>query len=363
MRPFPRRIPSQILRPLPPASVPALLVAPALLLQGCGGWQSVLEPHSPGARQVESLWWFAFGSTTLLATLVILGLLYALRRAGRATQSREGGETARREERFILLAGAAFPTLFLIGFLAVSVRTGTAVSQPPEEPALTIEVVGHMFWWEIRYPEQEITTANEIRIPAGRPVRVEVTSADVIHSFWVPQLSPGKIDMIPGRTNVTWMQADEPGLYRGQCTEFCGVQHALMSLLVIALSEAEFSTWAAGQARNGVDPEVADEVATRPPPDDPVALEGLNVFVREGCGACHAIAGVSRPRAAGSPGPDLTNLAQRRTLGALTVANDREHLAAWIRNPHQFKPGVRMPSHRMDDGDLHALVTYLETLR
>ncbi len=353
----------RVLPPLRAALILVLILAPALLLQGCGGWQSILEPHSPGARQIESLWWFAFGSTTLLATLVILGLLYALRRAGRAAEPREGGETARREERFILLAGAAFPTLFLIGFLAVSVRTGTAVSQPPEEPALTIEVVGHMFWWEIRYPEQEITTANEIRIPAGRPVRVEVTSADVIHSFWVPQLSPGKIDMIPGRTNFIWMQADEPGLYRGQCTEFCGVQHALMSLLVVALTEEEFAAWAARRSSNGTAPETGSDVATRSLADDPVALEGLNVFVREGCGACHAIAGVSRPRAAGSPGPDLTDLAQRRTLGALTVTNDREHLTAWIRDPHQFKPGVRMPSHRMDDRELHALVTYLETLR
>jgi cytochrome c oxidase subunit II len=323
----------------------------ALLLQGCGGWQSVLDPASPGAARVEALWWLAFGSTGILALLVIAGLLHAVRRAGRAPSAREGGAVARREERFILLAGGAFPALFLVGFLVASVRTGTAVSEPPMEPILTIEVVGHMFWWEVRYPEHGITTANEIRIPSGQPVRVDVTSADVIHSFWVPQLAPGKIDMVPGRTNTIWMQADGPGQYRGQCTEFCGVQHALMSLLVIASPQEEFDAW------------VAERTASRIPPDDDLALEGLGIFVRTGCGSCHAVQGVSRPQAAGSPGPDLTDLGQRRTLGALTLTNDRQNLTEWIRNPHRFKPGVRMPAHRIAEGELAALVTYLETLR
>lgn len=323
----------------------------ALLLQGCGGWQSVLDPASPGAAQVESLWWFALGSTGVLAVLVIAGLLYAVRRAGQAPSAREGGPVARGEERFILLAGGAFPALFLVGFLAVSVRTGTAVSEPPMEPALTIEVVGHMFWWEVRYPEHGITTANEIRIPSNQAIRVEVSSADVIHSFWVPQLAPGKIDMVPGRTSTIWMQADGPGQYRGQCTEFCGVQHALMSLLVIAAPQEEFDAW------------VAERTASRIPFDDDVAMEGLGIFVRTGCGSCHAVQGVSRPGAAGNPGPDLTDVGQRRTLGALTLPNDRENLTEWIRDPHRFKPGVRMPAQRMAEEELAALVTYLETLR
>jgi cytochrome c oxidase subunit 2 len=323
----------------------------ALSLQGCGGWQSVLGPRSPGAAEIETLWWVAFASTGLLALVVIGGLLLAVRRSLRAQAAREGEAVARGEQRFILLAGAAFPALFLIGFLVISVRTGASVGGPPAEPALTIEVVGHKFWWEVRYPDQGITTANEIRVPAEQPVWVRVTSADVIHSFWVPQLSPGKIDMVPGRMNAIWMQADEPGLYRGQCTEFCGVQHALMSLLVIALPEDEFEAWA------------EDRAAPRAPPEDPRILEGVGVFIGAGCGSCHAVEGISRPSEAGSPGPDLTDLAQRRTLGALTLENNRENLKAWVENPHRFKRGVRMPPHLIPEHELDALVSYLETLR
>jgi len=321
------------------------------LLQGCGGWQSILDPRSPGAAEIETLWWIAFGSTGSLALLVIGGLLYAVRRSRRAANPRDGDDVVAGEQRFILLAGAAFPTLFLVGFLVFSVRTGSSVAEPELDPALTVEVVGHKFWWEVRYPEHGIVTANEILIPSERPVRVEVTSADVIHSFWVPQLSPGKVDMIPGRTNTIWMQAEEPGSYRGQCTEFCGVQHALMSLLVIALPQEEFEAW------------TAERTAARAPPDDPEAADGLRIFISRGCSGCHAVEGVSRPLAAGNPGPDLTDLARRRTLGALTLPNDREHLSAWVEDPHRFKEGVRMPANPMPEGELEALISYLETLR
>jgi cytochrome c oxidase subunit II len=331
--------------------IPAPVVAALpLLLAGCGGQQSILSPGGPGARAVESLWWFALGSTGVLALLVILGLLHAVRRARRAPEAREGGGVARSEERFILLAGGAFPTLFLVVFLAVSVRTGSVVSAPPEEPVLNLEVVGHQYWWEVRYPDLGITTANEIHIPAGGPVEVRVTAADVIHSFWVPQISAGKVDMIPGRTNRIWLQADEPGVHRGQCTEFCGVQHALMSLLVVVSSPEDFEGWVAARRE------------PRASPQDSLSMLGHTVFVREGCGACHALEGVSRPQAVGSPGPDLTDLGQRRTLGALTLTNDPQHLADWIRNPHRFKPGVRMPAFPLEEGEMEALVTYLGQL-
>jgi cytochrome c oxidase subunit II len=336
------------LRPATAAAAPAL----CLLLQGCGGWQSILDPASAPAREVASLWWIALGSTGFLALLVFAGLAQALRRSRRASVAREGGQTAIGENRFILLAGGVFPALFLIGFLAVSVRTGSVVSQPRGDPALVIEVVGHQYWWEVRYPEHGITTANEIHVPVGVPIEVRVSSADVIHSFWVPQLSAGKLDMVPGRTNLIWLEADHPGHYRGQCTEFCGVQHALMSLLVIASPEEEFEAWLAARA------------APRTPPDAGLPTEGMGVFVREGCGACHAVEGVSRPGAAGNPGPDLTHLAGRRTLGALVIDNEPGHLADWIRDPHALKPGVRMPAHPgIGDAEMRALVAFLETLQ
>ncbi len=328
----------------------AVLVGLALLVGGCGGWQSTLAPRGPAAAEFESLWWIAFLSTGSLSAITILGLCYAVRRALRADRARSGGSVSSSEQRFIVLAGVVAPALFLLFFLSASVRSGAVVSEPPGN-GLSLEVVGHMFWWEVRYPDQEVVTANEIRIPVGVPVNVQVTSADVIHSFWVPQLGPGKVDMVPGRTNTIWLRADEPGVYRGQCTEFCGVQHAHMSLLVVASSGEEFEAWAA-RAREGP-----------AEPEDPVEIRGREVFFEAGCAPCHGIRDVSRPTHTGTPGPDLSDLASRKTLGALTVPNDREHLTEWVRDPHQFKPGVRMPAHRLAEDDLQALVRYLETLR
>jgi cytochrome c oxidase subunit II len=325
-------------------------LAAAPLLAGCG-WQSILDPQSPAPARIELLWWIAFASTGILSAVVIGGLLYAVARARRAAAAEAGGGAAASEQRFILLAGGAFPAVFLVGFLAITVHTGTVVSEPPAEPELTIEVIGHKFWWEVRYPDEGIVTANEIHIPAGSPVEVLVTSADVIHSFWVPQLAPGKVDMNPGRTNRIWMMAEAPGRYRGQCTEFCGTQHALMSLLVVASPPDEFEAW------------VAARRTPPPPPEDPLELLGRTVFFTAGCASCHAIGGVSVPREAGSPGPDLTDLASRETLGALTIENTRANLGGWILDPHQFKPGVRMPATRMGGTELRALLAYLETLR
>ncbi len=339
------------------------VVLAVLFTAACGKEQSILGSNSPGAAAIESLWWVALGSTGVLTLLVFGGLVHALRRALHASgqssgQSPEsvsrpalaGSGIGGREERFILLAGGLGPALFLLAFLTLSVRTGTEAAAPPEEPALTIEVVGHMFWWEVTYPAYGFTTANEIHIPAERVIDVRVTSADVIHSFWVPQISPGKIDMVPGRTNTIWMFAPHAGRFRGQCTEFCGIQHARMSMAVTAHAPDEFDAW------------IEERAEPRPPPADPEQLVGVAVFFEAGCAACHSIEGV-RPRdPAGMAGPDLTDLASRETLGALTIPNDRAHLTAWILNPDEFKPGVRMPATPLDGVELEALVTYLETL-
>jgi cytochrome c oxidase subunit II len=322
-----------------------------LLLAGCGGQQSILGASSPAASHIESLWWISLASTGVLSTLVFLALGYAVIQARRAAME-ERAEDADHggEGRVILIVGALIPTVFLVGFLTLAVRTGSVVSAPDETPERTIEVIGHMFWWEIRYPDAGVVTANELRIPVGEPVAIHVSSADVIHSFWVPQLGPGKIDMVPGRTNVTWLLADEPGEYRGQCTEFCGVQHALMSLLVIASPPEEFEAWL--------------ERRTDPPPvpTDVERRRGLFLFSDRGCDACHAIADVAPAEGMGMAGPNLDDLASRRTLGALRVENTPENLAQWIANPHDFKPGVRMPATELEDEDLEALVSYLRGL-
>lgn len=337
----------------------AILRATALtvcaLSVACQGPQSMLGTNNPGGQSVEGLWWIALASTGFLSTVVILALAYAVVRAGRAGRSGPDHpapdvDGIRRESSVILLAGALGPAIFLIGFLTLSVDTGQEISRPPSAPTLTVEVVGHMFWWEIRYPEAGVVTANELHIPAGETVAVQVSSADVIHSFWIPQLSPGKIDMVPGRTNLTWMLADEPGTYRGQCTEFCGTQHALMSMRVVASPPEDFERWL---DRRTQPPEVPSDLELR---------RGLSLFSQHGCDACHRIRDVTPLDLIGTAGPDLTDVGARSTLGALAVENTPETLGRWILNPHIYKPGVRMPPTDLSEEDLAAMVAYLRSL-
>jgi cytochrome c oxidase subunit 2 len=193
-----------------------------------------------------------------------------------------------------------------------------------------------------------VVAANEIHVPAGRPVQVNVTSEDVIHSFWVPQLM-GKLDMIPGKTNTTWLQADQPGAYRGECAEYCGVQHAHMAFLVVAEPPEQFAAWLEGQRQPAAEP------------TEPLAREGAQAFAREGCISCHEIRYGASP-VGGKAGPDLTHLASRRTIGAGLLANNPGNLAGWIANPQALKPGNKMPRLNLDAESLQALVAYLESL-
>jgi cytochrome c oxidase subunit 2 len=211
---------------------------------------------------------------------------------------------------------------------------------------LSIEVVGHDWWWEVRYPGGAVT-ANEIHIPAGRPVHVDLRTADVIHSFWVPSLMP-KTDLIPGKANSTWLLADRPGTYRGQCAEYCGLQHAGMSFLVVADPPQAFSTWLAllqGPAAE---------------PTSPAGRRGAQVFAAQSCASCHTIRGTS---ANGSIGPDLTNFGSRRYLGAGVAPNDPGWLGGWISNSQTIKPGNLMPPQPLAPEDLRALITYLQGLK
>jgi cytochrome c oxidase subunit 2 len=238
----------------------------------------------------------------------------------------------------------------LAAVLIWTVAVMAAVGMPASGPALTVEVTGHQWWWEVRYlgptPDQSFVTANEIHIPTGRPVLVRLNGADVIHSFWIPALA-GKTDTIPGRTNLTWMQADRPGVYRGQCTEYCGVQHAHMAAFVTAEAPAAFETWRAGQLK------AAPAVATA---DDG---DGQRLFLQR-CGKCHAVRGTE---ASGRAGPDLTHLMSRQTLAAGAVPNTRDGLSGWISNPEALKPGARMPTTELSGPELGQVVAYLETLR
>jgi cytochrome c oxidase subunit 2 len=212
-------------------------------------------------------------------------------------------------------------------------------------------VTGHQWWWEVQYrdslAQHWVTTANEIHIPVGRPVVVELVSTDVIHSFWPPSLS-GKRDLIPGRENSLWLQADSAGDFRGLCAEFCGHQHAKMGFLIVAEAPDSFARWLTLQR---------DTAAT---PTDTLALRGREVFLGGSCPMCHSIAGTP---SGSRVGPDLTHLAGRRTLAAGTLPNTRANLAGWITDPQAFKPGAKMPATALSAPELRALLAYLETLR
>jgi cytochrome c oxidase subunit 2 len=318
-----------------------MLAAAALWVVGCQGerTQSALHPAGPAAARIATLSWWMIGIFTAVFVIVLVLLAVALwRRAERATAPPLG------KTGFIVGGGIIFPVVVLTPLYIYSLETSAALRMPKE--ALTIRVVGHQWWWDVRYPEHDIVTANELHIPAGRPVRLELASADVIHSFWVPELH-GKRDMIPGLELEFWIQADKPGVYRGQCAEYCGRQHANMGFYVIALPPEEFDAW------------VAERQRTRPP-DQEKASAGLNIFMKAGCATCHAIHGTP---ADGKKGPDLTHIGSRRSLGAAKLANTRGHLAGWIGDPQAIKPGVLMPRSFLPADDLMILVDYLEGLR
>jgi cytochrome c oxidase subunit 2 len=221
------------------------------------------------------------------------------------------------------------------------------------QAAVRIQVVGRRWWWEVNYPDQGITTANEIHIPVGVPVQIQLESADVIHSFWVPELA-GKMDLVPTRINTTTLQADHEGVYRGECAEFCGLQHAHMAFMVVAQSEGDYNTWLARQQQQVT------------PPTDPAIQQGQHVFESAGCVFCHTVRGLndrSIDRSAVDLGPDLTHLSSRLTIAGASLTQNRGNLAGWIVDPQHVKPGSLMPNQYLNSQDLQALIAYLESLQ
>jgi cytochrome c oxidase subunit 2 len=260
-------------------------------------------------------------------------------------------ERHHRAERVV--SGGIFATILILGaFLAYDFSVGRALAVHPAN-ALTIQVTGHQWWWDALYkdsdPSKQIETANEIHVPVGEPVQIELRAADVIHSFWAPNLN-GKRDLIPGYESTLWFRADTAGIYRGQCAEFCGLQHAKMAFYIVAESRAKFAAWRAA-------------ASTPPPPPAPAdsgLIAGQRVFMSSGCSLCHTIGGTD---ARATVGPDLTHLESRATLAAGALANTRANLTAWISHPNAIKPGVHMPAIPLDAPQLTALVSYLETLK
>ena len=314
------------------------------------GAHAVHAPAGPHAAMLDRLGDLMYGVAAVVFVLVVAALLAAVLRRRRPDDGVEDPARERRLQGAVILATGA-----TVGVLAVLTlvnhATGRELTSRPPAEALQIRVTGRQWWWEVEYRDSLashwVTTANEIHVPVGRPVAVELRSADVNHSFWVPNLGV-KRDLLPGEETSVWFRADTAGVYRGQCAEFCGHQHANMAVLVIAEPPERFSDWLIRQR---------DTAST---PTDSAALRGQEVFLGSTCVMCHAIGGTP---AGSRVGPNLTHLATRRTLAAGTLPNTRGNLAGWIVDPQRIKPGARMPPNSLAPDDLQALLAYLEGLR
>jgi cytochrome c oxidase subunit II len=327
----------------------AIVVLP-LLLAGCGGkTQNALAPESHQSRDIARLfWWMMTGAWIGLGIVVALLLLAWKRRNRRGIGSDDSGDQAGERLGWFVVVGAGIvlPIVLLATLFVVSDVFVIKTTQAPAatDTKRTVLVIGHQWWWEVRYPGTTAVTANEIHIPVRTPVRLEVRTDDVIHSFWVPQLNR-KIDTLPGRTNAIELYADAPGRYRGECAEFCGLQHAHMGLYVFADPPGKFAAWLARESK----------------PAAPSSAPGRDEFTHGTCATCHAIRGTT---ARADVGPDLTHVASRTTIGALTLPNGHDELRAWIHNSQHFKPGNEMPSFPgLSGSQLDDLTAYLESLK
>jgi len=319
--------------------------------------QSALSPAGPNAGSISRLWWLMFIVCSIVFFVVLIALLLSLRRrtaepVSELTPTIEPPREQERRRRNVVISAVTVTVVILFVFLIASYRTGRAISSNrPDKTGLSIDLTGHQWWWEVRYSDVDasniFTTANEIHIPVGVPVVFTLHGGDVIHSFWVPNLA-GKKDLIPGKVNVIWLQADKPGVYRGQCAEYCGLQHAKMALWVIAEPQEQFNAWRQDQTRTSV------------PPSTDAQKRGQQVFMSSTCVMCHAINGTP---AGSNVGPNLTHIGSRNTIAAATLQNTREHLAQWIRDSQSVKPGNKMPQHNLSDADLQAVVDYLQSLK
>ncbi len=316
-------------------------VALLFLVASCAGSPSALDPAGPRSADVANAWWVLFAVASAVCLLVILMAVFAVivRRRARKVSTTEG-------KGFVLALGVLFPAVVLAATFALSLVELRAASAPATRPRVTIQVTGHDWWWGVRYAGTSAVTANEIHVPVGQPVRLRLRTADVIHSFWVPQLMP-KTDLLPRRVNEAWFTADHAGTYRGQCAEFCGLEHAHMAFLVIAQPPARFRAWLARESRPAGTPASA------------LAQRGEQVVTTSTCATCHTVRGTS---ADGHVGPDLTHVGSRTMLAAGTIPNDVGHMSGWIANSQAIKPGNKMPPQRLSPQDLHAVVAYLQGL-
>ena len=310
---------------------------------------AVLQPAGPVAQTIAEMAWVLIVGAGVVFVVVMVALVWALRHRHSAPGDigRDAGKLG-----WIVGAGFVFPVVVLSALLVYADWRAQGLTPPRGAHELVISVTGHLWWWEVHYSDParglDVVLANQIHLPVGRAVTLGLTSHDVIHSLWVPALA-GKIDMVPGRVHQLRLQADRPGVYRGQCAEFCGEQHARMALHVVAQPPEDFERWL--QAQN--QPAQA--------PREPLAQRGAQVFAEQRCTACHTVRGLGPDAAIG---PDLTHVASRLHIAAGTLPMNETSLRNWVAHPQAAKPGARMPSYdRLDDDTLGALAAFLAQLR
>jgi cytochrome c oxidase subunit 2 len=335
--------------------VPAFFASAPLARAATHLEHSALAPGGIQAEHIVRLWHLTLVVCGVVFAAVLLAVLFALMRRGGADRSTpadlHGNVAPERKSQRTVVSASVLSAIVLVGLVVADVLTDRALSKLPVANALHIELIGWRWWWQARYAADDgrpaFVTANELHVPVGRPIVVSLGAGDVIHSFWVPSLH-GKKDLLPGITSTIELRADRPGVYDGPCAEFCGAEHALMALRVVAEPPDRYAAWAASQA------------ASAPPPVQTLAARGLQVFEHSACASCHTVRGTS---AAGLLAPDLTHLMSRQTIAAGALPNDAADLTLWISNPATVKPGTTMPAVALSDADLHALVAWLTTLR
>jgi cytochrome c oxidase subunit II len=318
------------------------------------GTPNSLTPGGPFAGHLASLWWLMFGLGAAIWVLVVVLLFAALSRRRRGDSATppesQGGDTGR---KWVIRGGLILPLIALVIVFGYSTYTLAAVERQKNPNAVHIKVIARRWWWEVHYPDSGVITANEIHMPVSTPVEIELQSADVIHSFWVPELH-GKMDLIPTRINSINLEADKAGVYRGECAEFCGLQHAHMGFMVVAQSSQDFNSWITAQQQGAS------------PPAEPAAQAGAQVFTSAGCVFCHTIRGTDDKaidRSSIDLGPDLTHLASRLTIAGGTLTMDKGDLAGWVVDPQHTKPGSLMPNQYINSQDLQNLLAFLTSLK
>jgi cytochrome c oxidase subunit 2 len=324
---------------------------PSSLLTGCSGWQSALDVHGQSAISLKHLIVLIVSVCSLIWALVMIALIFALwRRRGRDPFPFRP-DPARERRMTIPVALAVAASVIVIAALTFASFSTTRALKVAANDDLVIKIRGLQWWWDVEYfgsgPDQRFQTANEIHIPVGRSVRFQLEGADVIHSFWVPSLA-GKQDLVPGRPNELSVRADRPGVYRGQCAEFCGMQHAHMAFFVIADEPHVFEEWLRAQRRPAA---LSSDVEV---------LAGQQAFMSKPCAACHMIRGTP---AAGTTGPDLTHVGGRKYIAAGLLETTRGSLAAWIADPQTLKPGNNMPMVPLNPEELRSISAYLASLK